>query len=542
MENRFLLLTIILFAVFCVFISCTHFVQAAAIYDNGTRVGRTAPYSIFASCTTPVGTNTCGETCRAQAGYPQGTYNYSDYTCQVFSTTNGTIHMGQPDDEGSISYHDFYYGYWGCGCDCQPGVESANNCAADPLFHGVNSTIPIIDPSYTLYIFAKNDCEGNGTGIWGYNGGWVYSSDAETCCVSGYKPVGKGECVKEVTCRINSFTNVSYDGDNKSTIAWNVSGVSTVDISGIGSNLPNIGTASNVPPGTYTLTASGCSDSPSLTIGKISLNAKVVVKDLDSGKEYVAEKTGTTGSDITDALLPAGHKYQVTYSSFNKPGDDVKFSHDLGTYDSYKTSGTYSLTTSKTTFLAQNKPKNLFERLANWLGINKLFAAATDAVTATVNVTVAPPCSGSISANPNPIEICLPDTLGVTTLTANNVTCNFQIRVGSPTGTLMTSASEPPGTRNYTTGDWVSDGMWFYLVESDKTDGSYLDKVQITHDVYESLSASVNCPSSATAGSDFVCSLSVTGGKTPYSCDWLVPGDCTISVIMEFAAVFLLRM
>jgi len=236
MGNRFLLLTIILFAVFCVFISCTHFVQAAAIYDNGTWVGHTGPYNIFASCETPVGTNTCGETCTAQAGYPQCAYNYSDYTCQVFSTTNGTIHMDQPDDEGSISYHDFYYGYWGCGCDCHS--QSANNCANDPLFHGVNSTIPIIDPGYTLYIFGKNDCIGNGTGVWGGNGGSVGSSDAETCCVSGYKPVGKGKCVKEdnvsfdgcnyteVACRINSFDKVSYDGDNKSTIAWNVSGVS----------------------------------------------------------------------------------------------------------------------------------------------------------------------------------------------------------------------------------------------------------------------------------------------------------------------------
>jgi hypothetical protein len=58
------------------------------------------------------------------------------------------------------------------------------------------------------------------------------------------------------------LTQLSRQGFNSYTVGWNVSGVSSVNISGIGNSLPNVGTASGVSPGKlYTLTATGCADS-----------------------------------------------------------------------------------------------------------------------------------------------------------------------------------------------------------------------------------------------------------------------------------------
>jgi len=69
--------------------------------------------------------------------------------------------------------------------------------------------------------------------------------------------------------------------------------------------------------------------------------------------------------------------------------------------------------------------------------------------------------SGSIAANPNPVQVCDGSGLGITTLTWSSTgTTEVQVHVGSPTGTLFAD-TVPNGSA--TTGKWVGDGTVFYL-------------------------------------------------------------------------------
>jgi len=75
--------------------------------------------------------------------------------------------------------------------------------------------------------------------------------------------------------------------------------------------------------------------------------------------------------------------------------------------------------------------------------------------------TPLPTPSGTLTANPNPIQVCDGTGQGVTTLswTTSNVT-SVQVRAGAPNGTLVGSGG-PSG--NVTTGKWVTNGTVFYL-------------------------------------------------------------------------------
>jgi hypothetical protein len=69
---------------------------------------------------------------------------------------------------------------------------------------------------------------------------------------------------------------------------------------------------------------------------------------------------------------------------------------------------------------------------------------------------------GTLTANPSTVVVPNGSYLGQTTLnwTAPGASL-VQLRIGSPTGTLFAEAGS---TASATTGDWVSDGMTFYLV------------------------------------------------------------------------------
>ena len=69
--------------------------------------------------------------------------------------------------------------------------------------------------------------------------------------------------------------------------------------------------------------------------------------------------------------------------------------------------------------------------------------------------------TGSISANPNPIQVCDGSAFGITTLSWSSTgTSVVEVRVGSPDGPLFTRAN-PSGSS--TTGKWVGDGTQFFL-------------------------------------------------------------------------------
>lgn len=70
---------------------------------------------------------------------------------------------------------------------------------------------------------------------------------------------------------------------------------------------------------------------------------------------------------------------------------------------------------------------------------------------------------GTLTANPSSIVVPNGSYLGQTTLSWTTVSAKqVEVHVGSPTGTLF-AAGVPNGSA--TTGDWVSDGMTFYLVD-----------------------------------------------------------------------------
>jgi len=89
--------------------------------------------------------------------------------------------------------------------------------------------------------------------------------------------------------------------------------------------------------------------------------------------------------------------------------------------------------------------------------------SANTIATVTVNLTTTG-CSnrtGSISANPNPIQVCDGSGLGVTNLSwVSTGTTSVQVRVGSPSGALF-AHTLPSGSA--ATGKWVSQGMQFFL-------------------------------------------------------------------------------
>ncbi|MEI6843355.1 MAG: DUF4215 domain-containing protein [bacterium] len=86
-----------------------------------------------------------------------------------------------------------------------------------------------------------------------------------------------------------------------------------------------------------------------------------------------------------------------------------------------------------------------------------------------------PACTGTISANPNPIITSQP--VGVTTI-STNATCEYDLRVSSPSGTLAMMGG--PGAGTYTSGAWVNNGTVFYLQKrGDTTSAGTLAQVTV---------------------------------------------------------------
>ncbi len=69
----------------------------------------------------------------------------------------------------------------------------------------------------------------------------------------------------------------------------------------------------------------------------------------------------------------------------------------------------------------------------------------------------------SFSAGPNPIYTN--GSYGITSVLAN-VTCAYEVRVGSPSGSLLATGN---GFTSTLTGNWVTDGMQFYLQQAGNT-------------------------------------------------------------------------
>jgi glucose/arabinose dehydrogenase len=132
--------------------------------------------------------------------------------------------------------------------------------------------------------------------------------------------------------------------------------------------------------------------------------------------------------------------------------------------------------------------------------------------TVTIHLTTAgcgPPPAGSIAASPNPIVVCS-GTTGVTQLSwTTSGTSRVEVHIGSPTGS--TFAVTGTGSQTRTTGNWVSEGMVFYLQNT--SDGLPLTAANTLATVVLHLSRA-GCPTGTIAASPnpiVVCNGSGTG-------------------------------
>ncbi len=92
-----------------------------------------------------------------------------------------------------------------------------------------------------------------------------------------------------------------------------------------------------------------------------------------------------------------------------------------------------------------------------------LVDAATQLPLASTTVTLTNSAPATISASPNPITVPMGVTAGQTTISWNAPTSTtVEIHIGSPTGTLF-AAGGPSGSDQ--TGNWVSNGMSFFLLD-----------------------------------------------------------------------------
>ncbi len=118
-----------------------------------------------------------------------------------------------------------------------------------------------------------------------------------------------------------------------------------------------------------------------------------------------------------------------------------------------------------------------------------VYIAQNAFVSNTVTIPVgASAISGSvISASPNPIPVAAGQTLGTTTISWNSTSTSVQVRIGSPSGGLFAIGS---GTGSAQTGNWVTDGMVFYLQDATSSNPTAASSTLGTVTIHLTLSTS----------------------------------------------------
>jgi hypothetical protein len=99
------------------------------------------------------------------------------------------------------------------------------------------------------------------------------------------------------------------------------------------------------------------------------------------------------------------------------------------------------------------------------------FAAAYPYLERYLTAADTPGSGVTFSASPNPVVPAGPTGLGLVTLSWNAPgLARVQVRVNSPEGPVMTGVE--PGAGTASTGEWVTDGMTFYLQDAGSGDSS----------------------------------------------------------------------
>jgi glucose/arabinose dehydrogenase len=261
-----------------------------------------------------------------------------------------------------------------------------------------------------------------------------------------------------ITANPNPIRVNDGSGKGATTLYWSSGQTNTVEV--------RLGA-----PGGQLIARSGAGSFSQLTNKSIRDGTKVYLQDvsdnqplrsaytLDSVALHVigaaATATGSITADPNPFLANAQGVGQTTlaWSSYGTSAVEVHVNTPNGPRFAGGDPGSFSVATGRwvvdgMTFYLQNVSNGLPLTAANTLA------------TVTMSAVSRTP-SGSISANPNPF---VPNAqgLGRTTLTWTSAGSNtVEIHVNAPDGNRL--AGTGPGTFSVTTGQWVRDGMTFYL-------------------------------------------------------------------------------
>ncbi len=228
--------------------------------------------------------------------------------------------------------------------------------------------------------------------------------------------------------------------------AGTTSGVTTISFNAPG--YPN----AQVRVGSATGTELGCCESGSAVTGNwVTDGMNFYLVDGNTGNVLqtttVYLSNPTISASPNPIIVPAGATSGVTTISFNAPGypnAQVRVGSATGGELGCCGSGTAVtgnwVTNGMNFYLVDENTGNVLQTTTVYLG------------------------NASLSASPNPIVVPAGTTAGVTTISFNAPGySNTQVRVGSPTGDWMLCC-ESSGSG--LTGDWVTNGMNFYLVDA----------------------------------------------------------------------------
>jgi|GEM_PF-5949350 len=416
--------------------------------------------------------------------------SYDDYA-HVKASVNGVIVLSEnwyrPDKEGCVNAS--------CG---------ASNCSGEQWPPAVtfyyNNGQSLLD-----IVMWVNGIELYSNTPYGASAAFGYS---RVTCNAGQRQINSS-CIN-ITGSISS-NPTSCTAPCSPTISWNSNSLNKVQIRRTGpssntwSDQPTDGslTDSNLSAGTYTYYLDGYDGYGTLISGLASVT--VSVSELRPPVVNISASPNPVNSGSASTL-----SWNVT----NDPDSCTATDDWSGAKPPSGSESTGNLTSSKTYTLTCTN------------------AAGKGTNSVTVDVT-SPSVSPSVTCNYSGStgDFCVGDT-GSWTISSNPTGYNIDNR-GTKNGVTDDGDGGIIGTTNlsyqFTFVDGQAGNYQRWAEIEDNNGGVLCTTNTINFSVYEKIVPTVNCPSSGTVNTPFGCSLSITGGKTPYSCNWSAPAGCSIS-------------
>jgi glucose/arabinose dehydrogenase len=276
---------------------------------------------------------------------------------------------------------------------------------------------------------------------------------ADTVYTANYKNARQGT----ISANPNPVQVCDVSATGTTSLTWSTSGVTAVDVR---LNSPSGGLFASSGPGTKTR----------VTGNWVKEGLVIYLQDRSGGAPLTADNTlASVVLHVTNAGCPTGtisanpNPVQVcdgsgtgttslTWTTNNTTTVEVRIGSPTGSRFSVSATGTQTRATGKW----------VTEGMVFYLQDVSVSTPGPTLATVTAHVTsVGCPPTASIAANPNPVQVCS-GTTGTTTLTwTASGPSKVEVHLNSPTGSRF--AATGPGTQTRPTGNWVTEGMVFYL-------------------------------------------------------------------------------